>query len=574
MTPVDLSPPQARAFNPDAPITASERADDVLTPLDRWLDEQRRLTPVERFAREHDQPDARLTGRWRDLLPIAPPGPGQQYAFDVDLDACTGCKSCVAACHSLNGLDEGETWRAVGLLVGSMPDAAPVVQHVTTACHHCLDPACLNGCPVDAYEKDPITGIVRHLDDQCIGCRYCTLMCPYEVPVYNADLGIVRKCDLCADRLADGEAPACAQACPTEAIRIAVVSVEEIRGELGHRPDSMLVPTAPPSGLTGPTTRYRSARGLPPQLRAGDEAHLVASHAHPPLVVMLVLTQLAAGVALGQAVLHLLQPDLVDATRAVATVATASVGVIAMGASTLHLGRPLHAWRAVLGIGHSWLSREIVAFSAFGALAGALAVARVTWGATVLGGAASDVFLAGVGLTAVAVSAMVYAACGKRWWRLSWTLARFFATTITTGAAASAVLLVGLMVADRLEPSTARTPLTVLVLVALVVPALATLGEAMVLTHRRGAPADELAGTTALLLGPVREVAVGRLCAFALQSILGLMALGTLRGTPLDTGGLAGLTVAFAFAVMAGEVLARHLFFVAVASARMPGAPR
>ena len=58
----------------------------------------------------------------------------------------------------------------------------PVLQHVTTACHHCLDPACLNACPVDAYEKDPVTGIVRHLDDQCFGCQYCTLACPYDAP--------------------------------------------------------------------------------------------------------------------------------------------------------------------------------------------------------------------------------------------------------------------------------------------------------------------------------------------------------------------------------------------------------
>src|SRR6266566_3266557 len=87
----------------------------------------------------------------------------------------------------------------------------------------CLEPACMHGCPVGAYEKDALTGIVRHLDDQCIGCRYCMLTCPYEVPQYCVRKGIVRKCDMCADRLAESEAPACVQACPNEAIAIRIV---------------------------------------------------------------------------------------------------------------------------------------------------------------------------------------------------------------------------------------------------------------------------------------------------------------------------------------------------------------
>ena len=77
--------------------------------------------------------------------------------------------------------------------------AEPYQQTVTTACHHCVEPACLEGCPVLAYEKDAETGIVRHLDDQCIGCQYCVLKCPYDVPKYSAKRGIVRKCDMCYD---------------------------------------------------------------------------------------------------------------------------------------------------------------------------------------------------------------------------------------------------------------------------------------------------------------------------------------------------------------------------------------
>ncbi|HEX2101184.1 MAG TPA: 4Fe-4S dicluster domain-containing protein, partial [Candidatus Synoicihabitans sp.] len=196
----------------------------TLALIDELLAEQQRLqTPVAAYSRAHDNGPA-LAPVYRDLIPLTAPAAGEQYAFEVDLDSCSGCKACVAGCHSLNGLDETETWRDVGALIGG--DAKhPFQQTITSACHHCADPACLNGCPVLAYDKDPITGIVRHLDDQCIGCSYCILKCPYDVPKYSERLGIVRKCDMCHNRLAAGEAPACVQACPTHAIRIVKVAI-------------------------------------------------------------------------------------------------------------------------------------------------------------------------------------------------------------------------------------------------------------------------------------------------------------------------------------------------------------
>src|SRR6478752_2379051 len=172
------------------------------TLVDDLLAAQTELgTAVARFSGWHDDSaDEPLQARYyRDLIPLQQPAQGEQYAFEVNLDQCTGCKACVAACHSQNGLDDDESWRDVGLLLGD--DYTPYQQTVTTACHHCLDPACANGCPVLAYEKDTVTGIVRHLDDQCIGCQYCVLKCPYDVPKYNSRLGIVRKCDMCSNRL-------------------------------------------------------------------------------------------------------------------------------------------------------------------------------------------------------------------------------------------------------------------------------------------------------------------------------------------------------------------------------------
>ncbi len=150
--------------------------------LGQILADQPDLSAVERFSQFHENDHAPLQGRYYSaLMPAAPPRPGLQLAFEVDLDRCTGCKACVSACHSLNGLDDDETWRDVGMIVGGS-SGLPILQHVTTACHYCVEPACLAACPTEAYEKDPITGIVRHLDDQCFGCQYCALACPYDVP--------------------------------------------------------------------------------------------------------------------------------------------------------------------------------------------------------------------------------------------------------------------------------------------------------------------------------------------------------------------------------------------------------
>jgi len=327
------------------------------------------VTAVDDFVGVHDSLAAAA-----DVYRATLPGLGEQYAFSVDLAACTGCKACVTACHSLNGLDEGEAWRRV-LLV----DAPAGPQHVTAACHHCVDPACMKGCTVDAYEKDPLTGIVAHLDDQCIGCSYCTLMCPYDVPVYNRSLGIVRKCDMCRGRLAEGEAPACVQGCPNDAISITIV----------------------PAVAPGPTTEYVGGSVVDGE-RPG--------HAHNPLAVMLVLTQIAVGAFLAG-----------GARLAVPT------GVLALAASVLHLGRPRYAYRAVIGLRHSWLSREVVAFGTFTALA----VLDAVWPSPAAFAAA-----AAAGVAGVWCSAMIYVVTGRRAWPRRRVALSFLRTTAVGALAA------------------------------------------------------------------------------------------------------------------------------------------
>ena len=465
----------------------SRGLDPTLLPLlEAELRNARQLTAVERFSQhEHDG-----AGRYADLLPATPPAPGQQYAFLVNLDACTGCKACVTGCNSLNGLDSGsgEAWREVGRM-GPQP--------VTSACHHCADPACLKGCPAEAYVKDGPTGAVIHLDDACIGCSYCTMTCPYEVPSFSDRLGIVRKCDLCHGRLTAGEAPACVQACPTEAIKIQVVDVSTSGSTWG-------LGAGPDPALTRPTTTYASTRPPADRPSRQDRRPEVAA-SHPALAALLVLSQWAVGAAAGGRL-----------GLALACVTIASL------ASVAHLGRPLLAWRAVLGWRHSWLSREVLALSAF---LGTVAAAAAVGGGTLLRVAAIT-----TGLGLVGCSAAIYGVTGRRWWRLPRLLALFGATVGVAALAAGGapVALVG----------------------AAALAKLAVEGEVL---RRRGDERGELARTARLLLGPL-QVSVGRRLVLLAGGLL-------VMGVAAPVG---------AFLLLAGDLVERGLLFRAASPDRMP----
>ena len=396
--------------------------------IDEALREQQTLrTPVALFSDEYDARSVRE--RFTHLIPLSKPNPGEQYAFEVNLDACTGCKACVAACHSLNGLDDGESWRDMGLLVGTRKQ--PYLQTVTTACHHCADPACADGCPVLAYDKDAVTGIVRHLDDQCIGCSYCILKCPYEVPKFNLKRGIVRKCDMCQGRLAEGEAPACVQSCPNEAIKIKVVKLDAVADR------GSIVSGAFDSSYTRPTTTYVSSQPVPTAVRPADAGRLDLDHGHDPLSWMLVLTQMSAGGFIGCAIAMWL--GWLTLTQAALTSGAALVvGLAGVALSTLHLGQPFKAWRAFLGWRKSWLSREIMAF-------GALPVGGQAIFATWWLGNMEWMRLAVTGTAAAAVAAvwcsvMVYVDTRRPFWSLKNVAIKFLGTMLLLGGALCAVI--------------------------------------------------------------------------------------------------------------------------------------
>jgi Fe-S-cluster-containing dehydrogenase component/DMSO reductase anchor subunit len=549
--------------------------------VDQYLADQQRLTAVERFAQRHDAGDVPESVIYRDLIPLEAPKAGQQYAFQVNLDDCTGCKACVAACHSLNGLDEDETWRSVGLLHGGTAQN-PIQQTVTTACHHCIEPACLAGCPVQAYEKDPLTGIVRHLDDQCIGCQYCIFTCPYEVPQFNAKKGIVRKCDMCSDRLSAGEAPACVQGCPNEAIAVRIIEKKQM---IEDAQADQFLPAAPSPGITVPTTTFESKRPFPRNLLPADFYSVRVNHDHLPLVVMLVLTQLSVGAFLADLIIHRLLHQGAAAAPYHALLAVA-MGLLALGVAVLHLGRPLYAFRAILGFKTSWMSREIVAFGGFATFsvlyAAALWQARLTpmIGLTPLAPQLADrlqavlgLLVAATGALSVFSSVMVYHATRRHYWNGASTGFKFVMCAAVLGSASALVSVT----ATELLGYSSGAPGELARGVAIVLIGLSLIklgGEASIFLNLYDKQQTHWKRAALLMRGELRGWTSVRFTAGLLGGVLapliivGLSSARFLTPLPLLIACL-GL-----IAAVTGEMFERRLFFGAMNAPRMPGGLR
>ena len=336
------------------------------------------------------------------LLPLED---GEQYRFGFEMSACIGCHSCEVACAEQNGLPAGTVWRRVGEIEGgNHPDTRRF--HLSMSCNHCLDPACLTGCPTNAYEK-LANGIVAHNAEDCIGCQYCTWNCPYSVPAFQPDRRIVTKCDLCKPRLDEGMEPACVGACPTHAIRIEKVDVAAWRAD----PSTGNAPGLPPVGLTLSTTRISLPENLPPAAASASDWNLRPEHPHWPLVWLTILSQLAVGTSATVST----APDRVMA---------AILAVAALLGAMLHLGRPAMAWKALRNLRRSWLSREVLLLSIYGGLA----VVAVLLPPLAIPAAI-------VGAAGVFASARLYIVPGRPSWNTPLTVVRFGASALALGPA-------------------------------------------------------------------------------------------------------------------------------------------
>ncbi len=175
----------------------------------------------------------------------------KQYAMAIDLRKCRqhpGCDLCMKACRAAHNVpvipdprhEVKWIWNAPFAEVFPIQQSAYTQRNYTGSplpvlCNHCDQPPCVEVCPTGATWKRPEDGIVMMDWHRCIGCKYCMVACPYEARSFNfvdpraflehihpdfptRSMGVVEKCDFCAERLAADKPPACAEACPANAI--------------------------------------------------------------------------------------------------------------------------------------------------------------------------------------------------------------------------------------------------------------------------------------------------------------------------------------------------------------------
>ncbi|WP_455205983.1 hydrogenase 2 operon protein HybA [Kaarinaea lacus] len=191
----------------------------------------------------------------RDPLPMPPQAVGMLY----DSTLCIGCKACMVACKQANDMPPEHSAQE-DLMWDTPLDISPKTLNVIKTyrdgsmeqkdrevdgyafmkrhCLHCVDPSCISACPVSAMTKDPLTGIVSHHADRCIGCRYCVAGCPFSVPKFELDgpFGQIQKCQFCSHLQAKGQIPACCDVCPTGASLFG--NIEDLKAEAHRRLDA------------------------------------------------------------------------------------------------------------------------------------------------------------------------------------------------------------------------------------------------------------------------------------------------------------------------------------------------
>lgn len=274
--------------------------------------------------------------------------------------------ACVAGCSIENGTGLQVNWREVNCHNNLKHPSLPVF-HFSLACNHCEDAPCMKNCPALAYSRDQETGAIIHHAEACIGCKYCTWACPYDAPKFNENTKIVEKCNFCVDRISEGKRPACVEACPVGALEFGQKEITEEDHitpgfvNIGIKPSIQLIPLR--EEHTVPAIENLDAVEISLEKLESylPKAELKVSLDKEWTLVLFTLA--VAGLVSWQAA-HLFGKVEMP------LIPFAVVSVVAIALTSLHIGKKLRMWRFILNLKGSWLSREIVSFSAFLGLTG------------------------------------------------------------------------------------------------------------------------------------------------------------------------------------------------------------
>lgn len=199
-----------------------------------------------------------------------------QYGFYIDSARCTGCKTCELACKDYKDLDPKVNYRRIYEYAGGAWQEQGGVWHqnvfayyLSIACNHCANPVSVQVCPTGAMHKRAEDGLVVIDESVCIGCRYCHMACPYGAPQFNAEKGVMTKCDGCQSRVSQGLKPVCVESCPLRAIEFA--PIDELRRVHGTLDE---VAPLPPSRFTSPSLVIKPNAGCRP---VGDTTGYLAN---------------------------------------------------------------------------------------------------------------------------------------------------------------------------------------------------------------------------------------------------------------------------------------------------------
>ena len=246
----------------------------------------------------------------------------KRWGMLVDTTLCVGCRLCEWACKEENGFPteplsnagdatvfaglrrpDASSYTVVNRFTSPQKPESPV--YVKVQCMHCEQAACVSACLVGALRKNR-EGPVRYDPSKCMGCRYCMVACPFQIPAYeysNAFTPAVRKCTFCFERVvAQNDFPACCQVCPQEALTFGrrVDLLQAARERIGHAPGRYLPRIYGENEVGGTSWLYLAAvpfeelgfpiLGTTPVARLNESVqHAVFKYFAPPLALYALL---------------------------------------------------------------------------------------------------------------------------------------------------------------------------------------------------------------------------------------------------------------------------------------------